>query len=269
MFLRSVTALVLLTAAAQAEDRAALMARAPAIPLDGAVTPLAAPVDVGGAGWGPFRRLCVAKSLLHPSSGQEVPASPPNCIEVVEARREGEVWHLAFRTDPVRGGARVDFATTRDAAGRVGEAEIAVPQGVPPPPAEVMTRLRTIFRAAIEAHGLERLTVAPDASFLMPLPVDVVNPGMQVEGGGLVCRAEGEAAVGGRRVVVAACGARGGGEESPGRAIAIDIAGRFAIDAETGLVLRHGYASFLAMDADPRGGMGRMEMRGASRQTLE
>ena len=269
MFRPSLAACLLLAGAAQAEDRAALMARAPAMPLDGAVAPLAGPVAVGGAGWGPFRRLCVAQAMLRPSDGQELPSAPPTCIDVIGARREGEVWRLALRTDRVRGTARVDFATTRDAEGRVGEAEITIPPGVPEPPVEMMARLRAIFRIAIQAHGVERTTLGPGGAFLMPLPVGAIDPGMRIEGGGLACRAEGESAVGGRRVVVAACAARGGGEESPGRAMTIEIAGRFAIDVETGMVLRHGYASFLVMEADPRGSMGRLEMRGASRQTLE
>ena len=58
-------------------------------------------------------------------------------------------------------------------------------------------------------------------------------------------------------------------EVSPGRSMHITAAGRFAIDIETGMVLRHGYGSFLVLDADPGGSMGRTEMRGVSRQSLQ
>jgi hypothetical protein len=254
---------------AQAEDRAALVARSPALPLDGPIAPLAAPVEVGGAGWGPFRRLCVAKAMLRPADGEEVVTSPPSCFNIEEAREDGGTWRLALRTDPLQGGVRVAFTTTRDAAGQVGEADIAVPEGVPAPPPQVMTRLRGIFRAAIEANAMPRGTVAPGAEFLMPLPVGAVDPDLRVERDALVCQPDGEGGVGGRRVVVATCGASGGGEISPGRAMHIAIAGRFAIDVATGMVLRHGYGSWVEIEADPRGSMGRTAMRGVSRQTLE
>ncbi len=266
---RSLAAMLVLAGAARAEDRAALLARAPALALDGPVAPLAAPVEVTRAGWGPFRRLCVARTMIRPADGQEVATSPPQCIEVVEAREEAGTWRLSLQTAPLQGGVRVGFSTSRDAAGRVGEATVAVPGGQAPPTPEQMARLRAIFRLAVLAHGIERTTIAPGGAFRMPLPVGEVDPAMQVEGGGFSCLAEGEGAVGGRRVVVAACGAPSRSEISPGRAMTIDVAGRFAIDVETGMVLRHGYASFLVVEADPRGSMGRMEMRGVSRQTLE
>ncbi|WP_198378324.1 hypothetical protein [Neoroseomonas rubea] len=260
---------VLLATPAQAEDRAALVARSPSLALDGPVTPLVAPIAVGGAGWGPFRRLCVTKTMLRPDDGQEVATSPPSCFNVEEAREDGGTWQLALRTDPLPGGMRVAFTTTRDAAGTVGETDIAVPEGVAAPPPPVMARLRGIFRAAIEANAMPPATIAPGAEFLMPLPVGAVDPDLRVERDGLVCTAEGEATADGRRVLVAICGASGGGEISPGRAMRILIAGRFAIDVATGMVLRHGYGSWLEMEADPRGSMGRMEMRGVSRQSLE
>ena len=103
----------------------------------------------------------------------------------------------------------------------------------------------------------------------MPLPLGAADTSMSVEGGGFACTPQGEATVSGRRVIVAACEARATGEVSPGRGMRITMAGRFAIDVGTGMVLRHGYASFLMMDADPRGSMGPMEMRGVSRMTLE
>ncbi|MBP0465751.1 hypothetical protein J5Y09_17620 [Roseomonas sp. PWR1] len=259
----------LLATPALAEDRAALIARSPALALDGPVAPLAAALQVGGTGWGPFRRLCVAKTMLRPDDGQEVATSPPSCFNVEEARDDGGTWRLALRTDPLPGGMRVAFTTTRDAAGMVGEADIAVPEGVAAPPPPVMARLRGIFRAAIEANGMPRATIAPGVDFVMPLPIGAVDPDLRVERDGLVCSADGEAMADGRRVLVATCGASGGGEISPGRAMRVLIAGRFAIDVATGMVLRHGYGSWLEMEADPRGSMGRMEMRGVSRQTLE
>lgn len=259
-----------LPAGARAEDMAALFARAPALALDGPVTPLAAPVEVARAGWGPFRRLCVAQVMLRPDDGAEVATSPPSCF-IVEAAQEAEdgTWRLSLRTEMRGRGPDIGVTVSRDRAGRFGPVEIAVPEGVARPPPAQFAALHAVFQAALQAHGLERLTIAPQARFLMPIPIGAVDPGMQVQGGGFACDPEGEARLEGRRVVLAACSARAAGAVAPGRDIAIGIAGRFAIDVETGMVLRHGYASFLAVDADPAGGIPRMEMRGASRQRLE
>ena len=49
----------------------------------------------------------------------------------------------------------------------------------------------------------------------------------------------------------------------------MDIAGRFAIDIETGLVLQHRYASFLFMEKDPKKTMPNLRWRGVSRQDLQ
>lgn len=254
---------------ALAEEEAALMARSPALALDAPVVALGAPVELGGAGWGPFRRLCVTRMMLRPSDGQEFATSPPSCFEVEQAREDGSLWRLSLRTDPIGGGSPLAFATTRDAAGAVGEVEIAVPEGVARPSPQQLARLQAVFRAAVQANGMPRTVVAPEAEFLMPLPLDAVDPDLRMERDGLVCRPEGEAAAAGRRVLVAACAGRGSGEMSPGRMMRIAIAGRFAVDVATGMVLRHGYASWVAIDADPRGGMGRIEMRGVSRQSLQ
>lgn len=262
--------LALLAGPVRAEDAAALLARAPALPLDGPVVPLAAPVEVGRAGWGPFRRLCVAQVMLRPADGTEVATSPPSCFAVEEAREDaGGIWRLSLRAELQGRGPDIGISASRDAEGRFGPVEIAVPEGVPRPTAAQAATLNAMFQAALQAHGLERLTIAPGVRFLMPLPIGAMDRDMRVEGGGFACDPEGEAMRGGRRVIVATCTARARGQVSPGRGMSIEIAGRFAIDVETGLVLRHGYASFLVMEADPAGSMGRMEMRGASRQSLE
>jgi hypothetical protein len=266
--LGAVLLLALLVAAPgiRAEEPAALMARAPALPLEAPVTPLLAPVEVATAGWGPFRRMCVWRAMLRPGSDAPVP-DEPYCVAIETAREEAGTWHLALRTE-ARGPAQaIAFATTRDARGRVGPVAVTIPQGVPPPQPSQLALLESVFRAVIEANGMERGTIAPDAPFILPLPLGGVTPNVRVEGGGFACRAEGETRLGDRRAIVAACTGRAGGQYAGGRELRIDTAGRFAIDVATGMVLRHGYASFMVMEAagaDPR-----HEIRGTSRQSLE
>ena len=72
-----------------------------------------------------------------------------------------------------------------------------------------------------------------------------------------------------RTVLVATCRATARtdlGDEAIGR---VDIAGHFAIDTETGLVLQHRYSSFLFMEKDPKKVMPNLRWRGISRQDLE
>jgi len=253
---------------ARAEDMAALLARAPPLPLDGPVAPLVAPVAVTRAGWGPFRRLCVVKGVLA-GTAQATAWGLPNCFDIEEARQDGETWHLAIRTDPPRGRMRVAFRIARDAAGRVGGATVELPDGMPPPAPDVIARVEGILRDALRANGLERATIGPGASFLMPIPADWAGVPIGLEGGGFTCRAEGEAPVGGRSVLVAACEGRASGAFRPGQRLSHVTAGRFAIDVETGMVLRHAYAYATTVDAPPGSNEGLIEVRGASRLSLE
>lgn len=242
------------------------MARAPAITLDGALSPLTAPVAVGGAGWGPFTRLCVRRMLVAPD-GREFPASDPTCLQVTEAREESGVWHLTLSTGPLQNGIGVTFTLTRDAAGQVGPADFTVPEGLPAPPPEMVGRLRAVFRAMVRAHAVEPLRVAPGEGFVMDLPLGDVMEGLQVEGGGFACQPEGTGTIAGRSVVQAACTLRATGELRPGRPMEIAAAGRFALDVATGLVLRHGYASLTT--ATPEPGAQALTMRGHSTQSLD
>ncbi|MBW6401556.1 hypothetical protein KPL78_27140 [Roseomonas sp. HJA6] len=272
MILRAWTAAAVLAGlatVARAEDAAALLARAPALSLDGPVTSLTAPVEVAQAGWGPFRRLCVAQVLLRPSDGAEVAAAPPTCFTVEDARNDNGTWRLSLRAELGGAGPDIPIAVTRDATGHFGQVRITVPEGVPPIPPPQLERLHAVMQAAVQAHGLERATIAPNMPFVIPLPISAVNPGMHVDGGGFTCSPEGQGQVRGRSVIVASCQASLSAEVSPGRSMRITAAGHFAIDVETGLVLRHGYGSFLVLDADPNGSMGRTEMRGVSRQSLQ
>jgi hypothetical protein len=254
--------------AAEPEPDASLLARTPALTLSGGVVPLAGPVAIGGAGWGAFRRLCVTRHLIQPD-GKEVLETEPSCFTATGVRREGAVWHLELLTDPLRGGPRVAFATTRDAEGRVGEVAVTVPDGQPVPPPAMMARLQTLFRVMIEAHGIARRSVVPGERFLLPLALSAADPDTITEDGGFTCVPDGTATLRGRDVLAATCRGTARTDFGEGALGRIDIAGRFAIDVETGMVLQHRYASFLFMEKDPKKVMPNLRWRGVSRQDLE
>ncbi len=255
-------------ALAQGESLAALLARAPRLGLEGKVAALTAPIEIGGAGWGAFRRLCVARMVVRPDGG-ETPESEKSCVTVAGATREGATWRLTMRTGPIRGGPSLEFSTSRDAGGIVGPVAVEIPAGQPAPPPEKLERLRGVLRLLVAVHGLPRMTVTPGVPFAMTLPLGDVGADLKVDGGGFACRPEGTARRNGRAVLVAACSARGREELAEGWTATVDMAGRFAIDVETGMVLQHNYASHTFMPADPKGSMKEMRMRGVSRQTLD
>lgn len=250
------------------ESDASLLARTPALDLAAAPVPLAAPLAVGGAGWGAFKRLCVTRHLIQPD-GREVLETEPSCFTATEVRQDGATWHLNLLTDPLRGGPRVAFATTRDAEGAVGTVAVTIPPDQPAPPPAMMDRLQTVFRIMIEAHATRRRTIEPGARFLLPLALSAADPDTTAEDGGFVCMPDGTASLRGRAVLVATCRGTARTDIGDGAISRIDIAGRFAIDVETGMILQHRYASFLFMEQDPKKFMPNLRWRGVSRQDLE
>jgi hypothetical protein len=252
---------------AKPEPDASLLKRAPKLAVTGKVVPLKEPLEIGGTGWGPFRRLCVARMLID-NKGKEVPETEPSCFTVEEAKDEGGTWQLAIRSDPIRGGPPIAFATSRDAAGEVGKVTITPPADVPIAP-EQLERAQSLFRVMLEAHGLPRMTVQPSGEFIMALHLAKADPDTTTERGGFVCRPLGTATLRSRAVLVAQCRATGRtnlGDDTVGR---VDMAGRFAIDIATGMVLQHGYASFLFMEKNPKKAMPDLRWQGVSRQSLE
>jgi hypothetical protein len=262
-------ALLLLAAPApRAEDTAALMARAPALPLSAPVTRLGAAVEVATAGWGPFRRLCVYRTMQRVGESGDRSPSAPFCLTVEAAREEAGTWQLSLRTVPRSPAPALSFATSRDAQGQVGPVVITIPEGATAPTAQQAAQMEALFRATIAANGMSRATIAPDTSFILPLGLDAAAPDLRVEGGGFTCMAEGETRIEDRRAIMARCTGRAAGRMAGSPEMTIDMAGRFAIDVATGMVLRHGYASFLVIAARAAG-EAPIELRGTSRQILE
>lgn len=250
------------------ESHASLLQRTPALTLAAPPRPLTAPITIGGTGWGPFKRLCVTRHLIQPD-GKEVLETEPSCFTVTTAAEKGATWQLDMLSDPIRGGPRIAFAATRNAAGTVGDVTVTPPDGVAAPPPAMLARLHTIFRIMLEAHGLRATTLAPKTPFLLPLQIAEADPDTIVEGGGFTCMPDGTATLRRRPVLVATCRAIARtdlGDEAIGR---VDLAGRFAIDTETGMILQHRYSSFLFMEKDPKKAMPNLRWKGISRQDLQ
>lgn len=235
MWRPSVVAAVLIAGTALAQDAAA-----PRVALDGALTPLAGPVAIGGAGWGPFRRICTTRAMLR-ADGSEAAAGSPECLLVTAVREARGTWHVTLQTEPRGTAAPFAYAATRDAAGRIGTVTAMPPGGMAPLSAAQRREAEERFRRMLRAIGVERMTIAPGGRFALPMPPD--DTGAE---GALDCRPLGEGLVGGRRVVVASCDRQG----EP-------LGGQVAIDVATGLALRQAHA-FTA-----RAG------RGVTRQGLE
>lgn len=250
------------------EPDASLLARTPPLALAAPPAPLSAPLSIGGAGWGPFKRLCVTRHLIQPD-GKEVPETEPSCFTVTAAKPEGAAWQLEMLSDPLRGGLRIAFAATRDAAGVVANVTITPPEGAAAPPPAMLARLQTVFRVMLEAHGMRATSIAPGVPFLLPLQLAEADPDTTAEGGGFACTPNGTATLRARPVLVATCRATARTDLGEGAIGRIDIAGHFAIDTETGLVLQHRYSSFLFMEKDPNKVMPNLRWRGISRQDLE
>lgn len=250
--------LSLLAAASSGTDEApGLIAHAPGFVLDGPVVPLAAPLEIATVGWGPFRRLCVEFSY---SNGMPPSAEP--CLIVTEARESDGIWTLSVQSSRPGRPPEYSLVTTRDGNGRFGAVEIV------PPPTQRMTprqlmAVSEVLRDNLQSHALPRGIVTPGMPFTVPVPLSIRVLGISVADGGFVCDAEGVSSIGGRQVLVAACVARGSRHAAGSPPLRATMAGRFAIDVETGLILRHGYAYLATVEGEVRG------TRAMSRQSLE
>lgn len=227
---------VILLAGAAAAQVPDWRAAAPALPLDGEVRPLRAPVAIGGAAWGPWRRLCREQTLR--------PGRPPqrDCLTIAEARIEGDTARLTFAQEAT--GLRI--AAVRGADGRVTEFAAPRPPGSSAPADEAREGLVASWRAQFATLSLERRRIAPQEAFPMP-----------VEGSAATgrCRAEGVSAIGGRQVLVARCAVELAGRlRGNGPPTEVAIFARLAIDVPTGMVAAQGYATRVETFTEAAGG---------------
>lgn len=251
----------------RAEETAALVRRAPALDLGGPVAAMDAPVTLGGAGWGPFRRMCVDRRGATRDE-RPGPLTSATCLEVVEAEEQaGGVWRLTLRVEPRAGRHPVIFTVTRDGRGRVGEAVLHMPPDLDRPPPEVAAHLARVLRTAVAANAMERTEVRPAAVFTMPLPLEGAAPDIRYLEGerGLACTPQGLVAVNGREALLASCAGRAQFDQAPGTTT-VGLGGHFAMDTGTGMVVRHSYATHIVI---ARPGQEPLVQRGFSAQRLE
>ncbi|MBR0681424.1 hypothetical protein GXW74_13090 [Roseomonas eburnea] len=233
-------------AAAQPAD---WRAAAPALPLDGAVRAMTAPVAIGGTAWGPWQRICREQTLR--------PGRPPqrDCLGVIEARPEAGGMRLILLQEAT--GLRI--SALRTAEGRVAEFVAIGADGATPPPDAARDGLLAAWREQFVTISLERRRIGPREDFVLPIE------GSPRAG---TCRVEGSAAVGQRPVLVARCAVELAGRLRGGEAQArIAIFARVAVDTATGMVAAQGYATRIETFA--AGGRSNGVVVTPSRVTLE
>ncbi len=217
--------LLLLPLPAAAQQTADWRAAAPALPLQGAIRPIVSPVAIGGAGWGPWRRIC-REQTTRPGRTPE-----RSCLTVVEIRPERGGTRIVLAQDS--SGLRI--AALRGADGRITEFFAVQPDGTAPPPDEARDALLATWRAQFATLSLPVRNITGREDFTMRVEG-------QARGGS--CRAEGLATVAQRQVVVARCAVELAGRLRGGESDArVAIFARVALDVATGLVSAQGYAT--------------------------
>jgi hypothetical protein len=121
----------------------------------------------------------------------------------------------------------------------------------------------------IEANAIQPLTVQPKTPFTMKLALAEADPDTTAENGGFTCKPLVTATLRARPVLLAQCRTTARTDVGDGAIGRIDMAGNFAFDIPTGMVLQYGYASFLFMEKNPKKAMPDLRWRGVSRQSLE
>lgn len=228
-----------LTAGHALAQGAELLRLAPPIAELGRITPLDAPVEVTRAGWAEFRRICTETAALRgttPRPGERV------CLRA-QATAEPGGWRVRVEPEPRGTGAVPVFTMLRRDDGSVSDVTAAPPAGSAPLAAAQRAGLLATGRATLEGLGIARQRLAPGTRFTLPLPrfAEDAAPG----GRGLDCLPEGRARLAGREVVVARCLARLEGRLTAAATGSVLVAGNFAVDIGTGLVVAQSYATRL------------------------
>jgi len=213
------------------------MRLAPPIAGLGRLVPLEAPLEVGRAGWGPFGRVCTETSDLNRGSPR---AGPTLCLRL-RAAREAAGWRVHAQPEARGTAAGPLYAMLRRDDGTVSEVTAEPPGGTAPLTPEQRAGLLATGRATLESLGIPRQRLTPGARFTLPLPR--VTEGQGDTGRGLDCLPEGRASLGGREVVAARCLARLEGRLTPTALGSVIVAGQFAVDVETGLLVGQSYAT--------------------------
>lgn len=228
--------LALVAPAPVAAQGAEVMRLAPAIPGLGRPRPLDGPVDITHAGWGPFHRLCTEYTYRR---GEAARTARTTCLNAQGEAASGG-WRVRVRPDTLGTAAAPLFTMLRRDDGSVVEVTAEPPGGTAPLRPEQRAGLQASARVLLESLGIGRQTLSPGATFTLPLPQVMEN---QQATRGLDCLPEGRSRLAGREVVVARCLARLEGRLTPTATGSVIIAGNFAVDIETGILVGQGYAT--------------------------
>lgn len=225
---------------------AEVMRLAPPIPGLARAVPLTAPVEVTRLGWGPFRRLCTEYTYRR---GEGARTGRTACLNA-RAEQAAGGWRVQVQPDSRGTSAAPVFTMLRSDEGAVSDVTAAPPGGSAPLRPEQRAGLQATARMMLESLGIARQTLAPGATFALPMPQVMEN---QAPTRGLQCLPEGRARLNGRDVVTARCLARLEGRLTPTATGSVIIAGNFAIDIETGVLAGQGYATRTETFTTPQG----------------
>ncbi|MFM8616031.1 MAG: hypothetical protein ACKOC9_15230 [Alphaproteobacteria bacterium] len=194
---------------------------APPLPLSAPVTPATAPVAIGGAAWGPWRKLCREQ-------WDRLDRAPRrDCLNVAGVERDtpARATRLMLAPEALRG--------ERLAVLRRDDGGITSFTHEPPDAARDGALLP--WRRHFESWSLTARRIAVGGTFELPVPD---SPR------GVTCRAEGLSRIEARQVLVAICAVELAGRlGNRGEEARIAIAGRIAIDLPSAMIVAQGYAS--------------------------
>ena len=217
---------------------------APPLPLSTPITAMTAAVSVGGAAWGPWRKLC----REHWERLDRTPRR--DCLNVAAVERDASARAARISLAPeVLRGERLAVMRRDDGA---------ITSFTHEPPDAARDGALAPWRRHFESWSLTARRIQPNATFNLPVPD---SPR------GVTCRPEGLSRIGARQVLVAICAVElAGGLGNTGQEARIAMVGRIAIDVPTGMIVAQGYASRIETF---RGGRSNGVVITAARNVLE
>jgi hypothetical protein len=209
---------------------------------------LIAPTDITRTGWAPFRRLCIERSFRRDGSPDPGPTQT-HCLRIAAQRDAtlASAWRLHIQPEPRGTAAAPLFTALRRDDGALSDITAERAGGTMPLGPEQQARLVAEARAIATSLGLPRQRIAPGTAFPLPMPLVIED---QRTTPTLDCIPEATAQRAGRAVVVVRCVGRAEGRMNSNAGGAIALAGRFAIDIETGVLVAQGYAAHLILRPD-------------------
>jgi hypothetical protein len=194
---------------------------APPLPLSAPVTPITAPVAIGGVAWGGWRKLCREQ-------WERLDRAPRrDCLNVAGIERDApaRATRLILAPEALRG-ERLAMLR-RDDGGIVSFTH--------EPPDAARDDALLPWRRHFESWSLTARRIPSGVTFELPVPD---SPR------GVTCRPEGLSRIAARQVLVAICAVELAGRiGNTGQEARIAMAGRIAIDLPSAMIVAQGYAS--------------------------